>query len=261
MNQSPARRRFGKALAFSLPALGIAGMTAAIVASGVAPSSLGAEVPEPALADVAPRSLVFGSEMSFLGLTPDSFAAAGVSADQVGQIVRLLAVDSGSGISEFQSARALHAKAQREYEDKAAFVRSGRGDRADAATVAEKRAFAAMCLADCRAAEENVMALVRGVLDDAQFAAITNIRANMKHSVALPYGVTELSESERIRLRDVLVMRRQWERDGTEMNDSDTAFLESIEGRMEVARAMDTMSSVSELRVAMRAALDSLDGE
>lgn len=255
------RRRFGKALAFSLPALGILGLSTVVVTTSMTARDLSAASPEQSLADVAPKSLVYGGELAHLGLTSEAFAAAGVTGQTVRNALNFLAADSGQGIARYQSARTRHAKAEAAYRRMATRVRSGRDEMGDVADVAPLRAHAQQCLAECQTAAQGIMTLLGAALTPEQSAALRSIRSNQEQGVPLPYAATELTEAERLRLRSALVLQRVVDEDGGELDPEVRAFLDSLESRPEVIAASNGMAGLSEVAFAYRTALESLDAE
>lgn len=251
-------RPTGKAMAIALPLVAI--MALSVVVIGPNRSQASSSSP-PDLASIAPRSLIVGAELYELGLTPEVFAAAGVSSQQVEQIIAVLSLDSGSGVDRFRSARLEAMRAESAYEERAQAVRSGKATSAEIGRGVDLRGSLDHRRGVRNGAEQRVMKLVAAALDAPQEAALETIRANTKAGVVLPYAATDLAPGDRLRLREYLAAKRESERTGRPLDPSVSGFLASLDARPEVVTAQHGLDAQVFVRSAFNAALARLDSE
>lgn len=243
MERSDSRSHsFGRVFVTALPAVGLLGCAALIIASGVGPTHwLDEPPPQPSLTDVAPRSVIVGAALHDLGLTPETLSAAGIEPLSIRMMVLAVSIDSDFGVDRYLAAAMDHKEAERAYERAKKRVQRGHGFEGEASSVEFKRQHAHNCEIQCRNAAARLTQFVNGLLTEEEQARLARIRANTKVGVELPYAAAELSELDRITLREALAERSWAERFGGELSQRHADFLSELESDFGVSAAMDAM--------------------
>ncbi len=249
-------RRSGKVLAIALPVMGIAGLSTLVML----PNQSSAQQEDPQRLDqIAPRSMIVGGELAALGITPESLAAAGVSSTNAASIVRALNINSDFGVDRFRAAREQHVEAQRDFDQLAQKIRSGRGRGSDAIECEAKRVHMELCENTCVVASDHALRIVEGVVSQDEWRRLHAVRANIDAGVPVPYAARALGDADRIRLRNALTARRVAERDERELDRSHAALLSAVESDPDVIAAQHGLMDVGFIRNAFELALSQCD--